>query len=174
MSGQIQGAFFKVLLSRLLAGDLLFPELHARVTAMDEDAWYPWPDFTEMVNRVAGKLRSYAVRSVGAGLMEDSKPVFASQGFTSTDIMYARWEELMSANVRDLPPEDGAYVVSFEPGRLVIDYSAVQPAALCEGYLRGAARIFGSTIRSFEQEDVQRDGHPFTRFTVVYRSSDTL
>ncbi len=164
MSGELYGAFFKSILSRMLSSELLFPEYHARVAEMQDDVWYPWSEYKEMVNAIAGKLRPFAVRAVGSGLMRDSKPIFEGQGFESADDIFSRWELLMTANVRGIPPEDGAYIVLYEPGHLVIDYSTVQPAALCEGYLRGAAQIFGSAVTSLETEEVERDGHPFMRF----------
>ncbi len=168
MTEELYGAFFKAIIGQLIGGELLFPEHVEAVEAMDDEQWYPWEDYVRMVGDVAGKLRPATMVHVGAGLMRASKDLFVGQGFANADDIFARWADLLVVNIRGIPPERIAVVVEFAPGRLVIDYSDEQPPPLCEGYLRGAASIFGEIVTSLSSEPVERDGRPYTRFSLTW------
>ena len=76
---------------------------------------------------------------------------------------------VMPACVVDAPPEDGVEVLEFEPGRAVLRFGVVQPAALIEGYIRGSALIYGATITSYEHERrVADDGKEYHFFTTTW------
>jgi len=160
MPGKLIGAFFKSVVNAMLMADILVPEVKARVAAMKDDEWYPWDDYTEMVNSLASKLSPMTLRKCGINLMRASEAFYRSHGFEKMDHQMARFDEGFKASVVDAPPEDGVEVVEFRPGFAVLRFGKVQPAALIEGYIRGSALIYGATITRLEHQLLaDDDGH---------------
>ena len=160
MAGRLIGAFFKSVVNAMLMADILVPEVKARVSQMKDDEWYPWDEYTQMVNLLASKLSPMTLRKCGINLMRASEAFYRSQGFQKMDHQMARFDEGFKASVVDAPPEDGVEVVEFRPGYATLRFGKIQPAALIEGYIRGSALIYGATITRLHHE-VRRDddGH---------------
>ncbi len=160
MSGKLIGAFFKSVVNAMLMAEILVPEVKARVAEMEDDQWYPWEEYTQMVNLMASKLSALTLRKCGINLMRASAEFYRSRGFEKMDHQMARFDEGFNASVVGAPPEDGVEVVEFRPGFAVLRFGKIQPAALIEGYIRGSALIYGATITRLDHELLtDEDGH---------------
>ena len=115
MPGKLIGAFFKSVVNAMLMADILVPEVKARVAAMKDDEWYPWDDYTEMVNSLASKLSPMTLRKCGINLMRASEAFYRSHGFEKMDHQMARFDEGFKASVVDAPPRTASRLSSSAP-----------------------------------------------------------
>lgn len=171
MPGELSGGFFKPVVSALLMSEVLFPELKKRVDAMDLNEWYSWDEYIQMVNMIAAKLSQASLVKCGVNSVRHNKPVYEANGFHSMGDMMSMFGGAFNAVVRDAPMHERAHVHLYEPNHVILRFGTVQPAGLCEGYIRGNAIAFGATIDHLTYAQVEADGHPYHQFDVRWREA---
>ncbi len=169
MSAMIYGRFFKSVVNALLMADVLMPDIKRRIDEMDDDTWYPWEEYTEMVGHIASILSPLTLRKCGINLMKQNKEFYNSIGFTKMIHQMAGFEAGFNSSVKDAPEHDRVKVISSTSNSAVLRFGAVQPAALIEGYIRGSAIIYDATITQLDHAlNRSPDGHEYHQFTVAW------
>lgn len=167
MAGYIYGRFFKSVVNALLMADVLMPDVKARIDTMDDDTWYPWDEYTEIVGHIASILTPITLRKCGINLMKQNKEFYNSIGFTKMIHQMGGFEEGFNTSVKDAPPEDRVKVLESGDDYAMLRFGTVQPAALIEGYIRGSAIIYNAIITQLDHE-LRRssEGHEYHHFSV--------
>lgn len=166
MTAQVLGSGFKFVVQSLLGAELLFPDLRARVEAMDDHAWYDWSDYVETTRTLAALLDRPTVVRIGSEIMLAAREHLIAQGFSSPESLLSVWEQVVAANVRGQSPAQQAHTLHAHEGEAVVEYGDELPAALIEGYLRGAVLAFGRRVQSCMVQPVVQDGVPRLRCTI--------
>lgn len=169
MAAEVLGSGFKFVVGSLLGAELLFPELRARVAAMRDDDWYDWSDYVATTRRLASLLDRGTVVRIGSEIMLAARDHLIAQGFSSPEALLSVWEQVVQANVRGQSPAQQARTLRAEAGEAVIEYGDELPAALIEGFLRGAVLTFGQRVEGCVVESVLIDDVPRLRCTIRWR-----
>lgn len=178
MAGELYGAFFKSVVNALLMSDVLFPDIRARIDSMDDDGWYSWDEYCAIVNRIADTLQPLSMRKCGVNLMVQSAEFYYSMGYHKMADHMHRFSEGFNNSVRNAPAQDRVEVLETGPQSVKLIFGAIQPRYLCEGYIRGGAKIYNARILALDYERVNLDGHDYHQFSVRWRdlepSSESL
>ncbi|MBI5611277.1 MAG: hypothetical protein HY902_20555 [Deltaproteobacteria bacterium] len=169
MAGQVLGSGFQFVIRSLLGGELLFPDLQARVDAMDGAAWYDWGEYVAATKGIAEVLVEATIVHVGQEIMLTARPLLEQQGFASPEALLGDWRRVFESNVRGLDESQLPVTIAATDGRATVDYGVELPPALVEGYLRGAVLMFGRRVESFTRTVVSSNGHDRLRCTVAWR-----
>lgn len=149
MRQEVLGSAFKFVIENLLGIELLFPELRQRIASMQDTLWYDWADYVQATQQVAALLDHATVVTIGQDIMLTALPLLKAQGFTAPEALLGDWLAVFQANVRGLLPQQLPRTIEAQPGMAAIDYSTELPAALVEGYLRGAVLMFDGRVESY-------------------------
>jgi hypothetical protein len=172
MSASVYGRFFKSIVNALLMADVLMPDIKRRIDAMEDDTWYPWDEYIEVVSHIAAVLSPLTLRKCGINLMKQNKEFYNSIGFTKMIHQMAGFEEGFNASVKDAPAHDRVKVLESDDGHAVLRFGSAQPAALIEGYLRGSALIYDATITQLEHTLLSSpDGYTYHQFVVRWTNN---
>lgn len=164
MPGKLRGFYLKQVLKPMINAAQAFPDHQRFVDQVGDDDWCDWDDYKRIVKDVAARLSRRSIVMIGTEIVLSSKEAFVSQGFDTLQKMLENWQDLFEANVHGAPPEDAPRTVRFEPGYVVIESSDAQPAALIEGYLFAAVRMFGGNVTDFKVRERRSDGSVGHRF----------
>jgi hypothetical protein len=129
---------------------------------MDDNTWYSWADYVAATQEVAAMLDHQTVVTIGSQIMMAARPLLEAQGFATPTALLSDWRRVMEANIRGLTPQQQATT-------LRADATTGLPAALIEGYLRGAVLAFGRRMQGFSAHLVQVDGVERLRCVVQWR-----
>jgi hypothetical protein len=171
MAGSLYGFFFKSVVNSMLLGSVLFPDIKQRISEMQDDKLYSWDEYTAIVQRIAEKMSPATLRKCGMNLMRSSKEFYQKNGYRTMDDMMSKFDKGFKSSVVGAPPQDGVEVMRFEPGKVKLRFGAIQPKALSEGYILGAAEIFDANIESMVCTDVEFGGYKFHVFEVSWRDA---
>lgn len=169
MAAEVPGSAFKFVIGSLLGAELLFPDLRDRVATMDDNTWYSWADYVAATQEVAAMLDHQTVVTIGSQIMMAARSLLEAQGFATPTALLSDWQRVMEANIRGLTPQQQATTLRADATTAVIDYGTELPAALIEGYLRGAVLAFGRRVQGFSAHLVQFDGVERLRCVVQWR-----
>lgn len=159
MTGQLLGVFVKNVINSLLAGQLLFPEFKARVDEMEDNQWYDWDEYVEMVQTIQTKLAPVVMTKIGTEIIYSGKQQFYDLGYNTIDDILQNYTTFFAQVVKDLPDEQNAKLVSFEPGHCVMTYGKDQPQALLEGIIKGLFKSYDARPLKIDISD--NDVHSF-------------
>jgi hypothetical protein len=168
MTGEVLGSAFRFMVESLAGGEVLLPALRRRLDGLDDAAWLPWAEYVAACQALTELLGDASVRRIGAEVMRAAHGHLVAQGFATLDDALGGWRELFLANIRGLAEHQVPRVVEQDVGRLTIDYGVDLPAALAEGYLRGAVLAYGGRVRSFSAERVEVEGFPRLRCRLTW------
>jgi len=168
--GEVLGSAFRFVISSLMGAELLLPTLRARVTAMRDDAWEPWPDYVAECRRVAALLADETVVQVGINVMSRARPLLEAQGFDTVEAAMTDWRAVFLANVRGLPKTELRRTLSVEPGKAVVSYPDALPAPLIEGFLRGCVAAYGRHVVGYTSKIESLDGSRRLRCEIAWRA----
>ncbi|MCI3927021.1 EAL domain-containing protein [Paenibacillus sp. TRM 82003] len=159
---KLKGLFCRVVLESLIAGDHKFPEFQSRIAAMDDDEWYSWDMYTEMLRTIASRVSPKAVREAGRRIALQGKDFFLGEaGIVSLEQLLKGYREHFDHALPGLPENERAKVISYEQGRVVLHYTVKQPELFSEGVLTGFFELFDTPIRSIRSRPYDRHYYEF-------------
>lgn len=159
---KLKGVFCRVVLESLIAGDGKFPEFQRRIAAMDDDEWYSWDMYAEMLRTIAERVNPNAVREAGRRVVQHGRAFFVGEaGIRSLEELLQGYREHFDHALPGLPEHERAKVISCEPGRFVLHYTTKQPALFSEGVLTGFFELFHTSIRSIRSRPYDRHYYEF-------------
>lgn len=143
----------------------LGPALHARVSSLKPDEWYPIDLLLELMDVLDRKMGANALRQMGRRLFELSHQAHVTEaGLTCAELVTGFDDIYRRAN----RGEDigGWRVLSFQPGRAVMEKTTPHHCALEEGILTAALAAVGVPA-TVSQQACLRGGSDACTFVVT-------
>jgi|GEM_PF-3225720 len=155
IQARLKGIFLKIVISSIIASEAKFPEYNRMIEEMEDDAWYSWDLYTQMLQDIERKSSHKTIRKLGEKIIDDGASFFVDElGFDSLEKLLQNYPELFDRTIVHLPDHERVRLISYSPGLVVIQYTTRQPDAFNEGVLRGFFKLFQTDIRSFRREKV--------------------
>ena len=174
MAGRVLGKHFTDVVGLLLAhsdADPRFIAAHrAALDAIEPESERSWEQFAAEVSQVASTVRKPKLVELGAQIVAASKAEFERWGFDTAEKILADWDAPFGASIIDAPEEQSVHTLKYTPGHAFLRASAVLPAGLIEGYIRGVVAMFGAELTELACHEVAIDGQPCHLFELRYGS----
>jgi hypothetical protein len=169
MAQEVLGSGFKFVIQSMLGAELLFPELRARVAGMRDEQWYSWAEYVAATQAIAALLDDATVAAIGQDIMLVAKPLLQAQGFASPEALLGDWRQVFQSNVRGLDSGQLPHTVEARDGMALVEYGAELPAALVEGYLRGAVLMFDRRVEAYDATPTLASGVPRLQCRIAWQ-----
>ena len=149
---------------------VLGPELHARISGMQPDGWYPVGTLLELLEVLDRKVGANALRQMGRRLFELSHQAHVEETQLTCAQLIGGFDGIYRRANRG--GEIGGWrVLSFQPGRAVLEKTTPHHCALEEGIISAALAAVGIPATVAQQTCLRR-GSDVCTFVVTSFISD--
>lgn len=161
MAGMVLGRSFKQVLSPLLRAGVGLAALESAVDELEDEADYPWEEFTTAVAEAAQTVSAESLVEIGKTIISGSKAEFERWGFDSAEAVLTDLDAPFGAKFIDPPEHERLTTAKYEPGYALFRVGAVHPRELIEGYLRGIVEAYGGEVKDYACHHVIMNGQPY-------------
>lgn len=155
---KLKGVFFKTVIGSIMSGNILFPEYKKMIDEMNNDEWYSWDLYTQMLQDLSNKLAPVVVSNVGINVILAGKDIFVKeQGFNTIDKLLRGYSDMFDQTIVGLPDHERIKLIRYEPGHVIMHYTVRQPMAFNEGVIKGFFKLYKKTMKTFKIEQINND-----------------
>lgn len=74
MAGKLSGFYFKQVINALMNPNITLRKYAKHIENMQDNEWYDWDEYIEIVNEIAKKLSPRVLENIGRDIVAQSKP----------------------------------------------------------------------------------------------------